>query len=487
MKKALVIILVVNYFSFLGQAPAKFYTRFGGTGIDIGYSVRPTLDNQFVVAGSTTSYGAGYSDVYLVKVDSMGVPIWGKTYGGFGNDVGKSVIQLIDSGYVIAGFTNSFGGGGYDAYLIRVDKNGNLIWQKAYGGLDWEFGYDLVQSADGGLIMCGSTNSFGKGKKDAFIVKYGLTGNFIWEKFFGGTEDDEFKALYSTAGTTFFAAGTTNSYGEINGDMFCFKVDNNGDSLMRIIHGGPLYDGANDVLEDNANNIILAGGSNSFSNGKMDAFFAKYSASGTFSTQTNHGLAGEDEEAFKIIKTTSPVLADYVAIYSTREIPAYKSDIKSIYMNPGLLYFGGQGSGSFGFNGEDEAFDMCAYKDKGYVQVGYTTSLGAADKDVFFIKRDSALFLGPSIVGLSKNSKQENIVSIFPNPVTGDNDVVVKIQSSEYRVKVFNCAGGEIFCDLIKENNNLDYSVPFHTWEKGIYILVIEVGGIKQPYKIIKQ
>ena len=94
MKNIFLIQFILFSFVLLGQPPKRFYTKFGGNGIDIGYSAKPTLDKQYIVAGSTSSYGAGNTDVYLVKVDSMGVPIWAKYFGGFNNDVGKCDIQL---------------------------------------------------------------------------------------------------------------------------------------------------------------------------------------------------------------------------------------------------------------------------------------------------------------------------------------------------------------------------------------------------------
>jgi hypothetical protein len=488
-KAGLLIALFISLF-VEGQAPEKFYTKFGGSGIDVGYGVKTTLDKQYIVIGSTTSYGAGFSDAYLVKVDSMGIPIWSKTFGGFGNDVGTAVVQLNDSGYVFSGYTNSYGSGGYDAYLVRTDKNGNLIWQKTFGGTDWDFAYDLEKASDGGIVMCGSTSSFGKGNKDAFLVKHDQAGTLVWQKFFGGVEHDDFKGIYTNNGTDFFAAGNTQSYGEINGDMFCFKVDNNGDSLVRIIHGGASYDGANDVIVDSNNDIVLAGGSNSFSNGKMDAFFAKFSPTGTYILQNNFGEAAHDEEAYKIIKSASPILAEHVAIFSTREAPGNKTDIKTIYMNQGLLWFGGQASGSFGFTGEDEALDICSYKDKGYVQVGFTTSFASVERDVFFIKRDSTLNYGSSIVGVKNNTANEMNLLIYPNPVKENKDVCIKgsaLNSGDYTVEVYSVTSAKIYSDYIKENNNFSYFVPFHKWESGMYVLVVEKNGVRQHYKIIKQ
>ncbi|MBK7667341.1 MAG: hypothetical protein IPJ32_08340 [Sphingobacteriaceae bacterium] len=113
----------------------------------------------------------------------MGWVRWEKSYGGFNNDIGKSIIQLADSGFVIAGYTNSFGAGGYDMLVVRTDKAGTLIWQKTFGGLDWDFANAVKTTPLGdSLIIVGSTYSFGYGKMDGYIVKTDLNGIFQWQK-----------------------------------------------------------------------------------------------------------------------------------------------------------------------------------------------------------------------------------------------------------------------------------------------------------------
>jgi len=156
MKKNCILFLLLLFFGLAGQPPSSYFGKFGGPGDDIGYSAKQTFNGNYIVAGSSTSNGNG-TELYLVKIDSMAAGLWEKYYGGNGSEVGKSVIQLPDSGYVVAGFTDSFGAGGYDAYLIRVDKNGSLIWQRTFGGTDWDFANDLVLAPDGNLFVVGST------------------------------------------------------------------------------------------------------------------------------------------------------------------------------------------------------------------------------------------------------------------------------------------------------------------------------------------
>src|SRR5206468_2609251 len=117
-------------------------------------------------AGSTSSFGNGSSDVLLIKTDSLGKAQFMKTYGGDNIDKAYSVQQLPDSGFYIAGYTNSYGTGGYDGYLIRTDKNGDTLWTRTYGGTDWDFFAYSRLTAKGSIVMAGNTYSYGNGSSD---------------------------------------------------------------------------------------------------------------------------------------------------------------------------------------------------------------------------------------------------------------------------------------------------------------------------------
>jgi hypothetical protein len=129
------------------------------------------MDGGFVVVGYTKSFGAGGNDVYLVRVDSTGDTLWTRTYGGSGWDYGYSVDETMDGGFVVAGYSNSFGSGSYDVYLVRVDSEGDTLWTETYGGLGGDYGYSVQQIMDGGLIVTGWTNSFGAGGADAYLIR----------------------------------------------------------------------------------------------------------------------------------------------------------------------------------------------------------------------------------------------------------------------------------------------------------------------------
>jgi len=203
---------------------------FGGTNIDEGFVVEQTADGGYVIIGRTGSFGAGSIDIYLIKTDNTGNLLWSKTFGGAGDDWGYSLKQTNDGGYIITGYTNSFGTGDYDACLIKTDSIGSLLWSKTYGGINSDGGYSIKQTSDGGFIVSGGTGSFGAGNSDSYLFKTDSNGVLLWSKTFGGAGGDGGGSVQQTIDGGFIIAGTTNSFGAGSLDIYLIKTDSLGNS-----------------------------------------------------------------------------------------------------------------------------------------------------------------------------------------------------------------------------------------------------------------
>ena len=186
MKKLLLLLLCVPLIG-LGQT---WETTFGGTGYEYAYSVQQTTDGGYIIIGGTESFGAGERDVYLIKTDENGDSLWTKTIGGAFSDEGKSVQQTTDGGYIISGDTQSSGNGGEDVYLIKTDVNGIEQWSKTFGGADQDGSFSVQQTIDGGYIIAGYTSSFGNGAFDIYLIKTDQNGIEQWSQNFGGGGED---------------------------------------------------------------------------------------------------------------------------------------------------------------------------------------------------------------------------------------------------------------------------------------------------------
>lgn len=143
----------------------------------------------YYVVRSTDPIGA-FSESQEYRFTTLSAWEWQRTFGGGNDDMAYSVQQTADGGYIITGFTASFGAGGYDAYLVKTDASGNITWQKTFGGVGYDEGRSVQPTADGGYIIAGHTNSFGAGGYDFYLVKTNSSGNMTWSQTFGGVGED---------------------------------------------------------------------------------------------------------------------------------------------------------------------------------------------------------------------------------------------------------------------------------------------------------
>jgi hypothetical protein len=179
-----------NYNSNSGPPEEEWNATYGGITADEGQSIMQTGDGGYVICGYTTSYGAGNIDAWLIKTDIDGNEQWNQTYGGGEIDSGESVQQTSDGGYIIGGLTHSFDVGNHDFWLIKTDANGNEQWNQTYGGGLGESGGLAQVTNDDGYVIVGATFSYGAGSSDAWLVKTDTSGNEQWNQTYGGLEQD---------------------------------------------------------------------------------------------------------------------------------------------------------------------------------------------------------------------------------------------------------------------------------------------------------
>jgi hypothetical protein len=197
---------------------------YGGDGFEEGSSFQMETDGEYVITGFTTSFGAGGADVYLIKTAPWGDTLWTKTYGGNQDEWGNSVQVTADGGYVITGSTNSFGLD-YQVLLIRTDAIGDTMWVRTYGGPGFEAGQSILVTTDGAFVIVGTTDSFGAGSRDIYLIKTDSLGNLLWATTFGGTEDDVGVSIQETFDGGYIVAGYTRSFGAGSYDLWLLKIE----------------------------------------------------------------------------------------------------------------------------------------------------------------------------------------------------------------------------------------------------------------------
>lgn len=233
-----VMMVVVSATGLFAQAPDSLWSRtFGGSNVDYCYDVRQTTDGGYVLAGFTDSFASGSYDFYLVKTNANGDSLWSRMFGGGSDDRCQAVQQTTDGDYVLAGRTDSFGAGSYDFYLVKTDANGNSLWSRTFGGSSFDYCYGVQQTLDGGYVLAGWTYSFGAGG-NFWLVKTNADGDSMWSQTFGGDNSDACWSVQQTAEGGYILAGCTSSFGVYSWDFWLVKTDSNGDSLWSRTYGG---------------------------------------------------------------------------------------------------------------------------------------------------------------------------------------------------------------------------------------------------------
>ncbi len=216
-----------SYDVYLIKTDAKgdtLWTKtYGGEKSDRGNSVQQTADGGYAITGYySKGFGSGGDDVYLIKTDANGKELWSKTYGGDDSDYGYAVEQTADGGYIIAGETYSFGAGWSDVYLIKTNAEGDTLWTKTYGGDNSDSGRSLYQTDDGGYVIAGYSYSGGSG--DIYFIKTDAAGSTLLEKILGTELTEEAYGIQPATGGGYVLVGFVGqSYG--NDDVYILKTN----------------------------------------------------------------------------------------------------------------------------------------------------------------------------------------------------------------------------------------------------------------------
>ena len=216
---------------FKGEPPEEEWNKtFGGTDYDEGYCIRQSNDDGYIITGYTNSFGEGNWDAWLIKTDSNGNEQWNHTFGGIQYDRGYSVQQTKDGGYVIAGCTYSFGSGGFDVWLIKTNSEGIEEWNHTFGGISEDVGYSLQQTNDSGYIITGYTQSYGVGESDVWLIKTNSDGVEEWNRTFGVSTHDKSYSVQQTNDHGYIITGYTVGYsgGVASCDVWLIKTDSEG-------------------------------------------------------------------------------------------------------------------------------------------------------------------------------------------------------------------------------------------------------------------
>ena len=356
------------------QGNEEWNQTFGGSDGDIGYSVKQTTDGGYVVTGNTDSFGNGERDIWLIKTDGQGNEEWNQTFGGSEDDGGLYVEQTMDGGYIITGYLSN-DENNYDVRLIKTDGQGNEEWNRTFGG---GIGYSVKQTTDGGYVITGGTQSFvsGGSDSDVWLIKTDSQGNEEWNQTFGGSEDDRGRSVEETTDGGYIITGRTKSFGSGDGDsdVWLIKTDSQGNEEWNQTFGGG---GGRSVKQTNDGGYVVIGGTDSEEN----VWLIKTDSQGNEEWNQTYG-GGEDDHGWSGEQTTD---GGYIITGGTRSYGRGSSDVW-------LIKTDGQGNEEWnqtlGGSYNDFGYSVDQTTDGGYIITGGIESQVYGRYDVYLIKTD---------------------------------------------------------------------------------------------------
>ncbi|MCK4645885.1 MAG: hypothetical protein KAU46_06505 [Candidatus Aminicenantes bacterium] len=422
---------------FSRQSWARFY---GGYSHNQVYSMQQTTDGGFIVAGHAAFLAGSSSwDVWIIKLGTTGDVEWQRIYGGEYKDVAYSIQQTADGGYIVAGFISIVFGGETDVWVLKLNSIGDIEWRRAYGGSNSDMAKSVQQTDDGGYIVAGQTSSFGSGESDGLILKLSSNGDVEWQKTYGGSDVESVESIKQTNDGGYVAAGSTNSSGAGWSDILILKLDSNGDIEWQQTYGETSGDGAYSIQQTSDGGYIVAGFTYSFGAGERDFWVLKLSSNGNVEWQRSYGGANNDT-AHSIQQTAD---GGYVAAGYTYSFGAGRDDFWVLKLDRvGNVEW----EHTYGGSSWDRAFSIQQISGGGYLVSGYTWSYGDGLSDFFVIKIDPTGYV-EKLSGFTRNSSaavSDTYITPLPAFITTQ-DADIMLYGTNITVRNTNEIGNLLF------------------------------------------
>lgn len=364
-------LLILTPISLLAQGWQNVY---GGIQDDIAVNILQTNDGGYILSGSTTSFTFGDRDIYIIKIDAQGNEQWNQHFGGFSQEIGGQVMPTDDGGYIVIGTTQSFGVGGSDVYVIKTDAWGNELWSQTYGDTLDEGGESILQTPDGDYVIVGHQSSSGNGG-DIYLLKIDAQGNEVWTYSYDVDYIDAGNDISLIDDNGFIICGySSEQIG--NFEAIVLRLDSNGTQLWNQNYASSDFINAFRILQSNDGGFVLTGIIS------QDMGIFKIDLNGSEEWIQTYGLLGFDVSyGITLCSDNGFSITGYTSYQTngSRDVYMLKTDAQGNQ----------QWSRNFGGAAAYEGRTIQQTSDGGFVIAGHTESFGSGGRDMYLIKTDS--------------------------------------------------------------------------------------------------
>jgi hypothetical protein len=455
MKKTtfLLIFLLLMGVSLQAQVDTAWTKTYGGSQGDLGYYGEPTSDGGYIVVGETSSFGAGGSDVYLIRTDALGDSLWTKTYGDNFDERGNCVIQTENNGFVITGYVEY----GYDSArvcLIRTDSLGNLLWEKTYDIIPppfhFDYAYFVQGTSDNGYIITGRAyNSAGPEYQysDAFLLKTDSLGNVLWKNTYGTEWGETGYCVRETYDGGYIVTGAyTTDYLGTWGRIYLFKTDKDGNLLWEQAFGQDPYEDHGYCVQLIQNKgYIITGQTGTYNDWQGDVYLMKTDSLGNQKwTPTYFG--GSDWDRGKYLEQTPE--GGSIIVGRTMSFGDPNGDIYLLKTDSlGTLLW----QQTFGGTGIEFGSSIQRTSDGGYFITATTSSFGAGSWDAYLIKTNPDVAVKEKVNTPLKDSKL-----LISTPTFFTNEIRVNFSYpylNPLQITLYNTSGRQVLTEFFPSSS----------------------------------
>jgi len=459
--------------------PDTLWTKtFGGSfGDDYGQCVQQTSDGGYIIAGYTESYGAGGFDVYLIKTDASGNEQWSQTFGGIDDDYGYSVQETNDGGYIITGVTWPYGPGWSDVYLIKTDASGNEEWSQTFGGSYEDEGYSVQQTSDGGYIISGTTKiSFSASNPlDLYLIKTDAIGDSVWTQTFDtGNHNEWGYSVQQTSDGGYIIGGSTSL-----GEIYLIKTDASGnEEWSQFLGGSGTSDRGYSVQQTSDGGYIITGKTGSYTSGYDDVYLIKTDASGN--EEWSQTFGGSSNDLGYSVQQTSD--GGYIIAGENKD---YGVSYPDVYLIKTDASGNEEWSQTFGGSSTDVGKSVQQTTDGGYILAGYASLYSPGDRDVWLIRLDAET----GVIDLDlPQPLTYSLLPAYPNPFNPTTVLSYKLQvASIVNLSVYDIAGRKV-AELVNGWRDAGvHEVTFNGSDlaSGIYVYRLLAGDFEGSGKMV--
>ncbi|GAB4137879.1 MAG: hypothetical protein Fur0041_12740 [Bacteroidia bacterium] len=469
MRKTLTLLCFICFgFLLEAQIPARFQTVYGGASSEYGYAVKTVGTDGYILAGTTNANGI--TDGFIVRVDTAGVVKWAKIYGHDNVDVLQSIKMLPDSGFIAAGYTNSKGAGGYDGWLLRLNKLGDTLWTKTYGTSDWDFFYDVYVLHDSGFVICGGTYGLGNGDEDMYVIRTDSLGNVQWTKTWGGAQKDEARRIIETGDSLLVMIGESKSTADVNGDSWLLRMDAGGDTLWtRTGISAATEDIGYGLADAYPSPQIITCGFFRKPAGDKEAYIASFDYNGNYQYTFDFGGAADDEFQSVLI----PPQGTFAALGSSA----------SFAMQGNMYFFHNRVSNpwfttTYGTLEEDAGYSLDLAADGGYVACGFTRGYNSIMPNMYLVKIDTAGYSTMVLASTNDVQQSERKLLVYPVPASDFITFEYSGNASIQQISIQDISGKTIYQDN-SFNAAVAHQLNISAFSEGLYFYSIVLDNGK--------